>query len=131
MDDPNYAFSKQLEGTTVDEALQKVSAALAANGFGVLTKIDVRETLKKKLDVDFRPYVILGACNPKLAHKALEGESLIGLLLPCNVVVQESDGGALVSFADPKAMFDLVPDAPIEEVATEARRLLQNARDQL
>lgn len=131
MNDPDYAFSKQLEGTTVDDALQKVTAALAANGFGVLTKIDVRETLKKKLDVDFRPYVILGACNPTLAHRALEGESLIGLLLPCNVVVQESDGGALVSFADPKAMFDLVPDAPIEEVATEARRLLQNARDQL
>lgn len=131
MDDSNYAFSKKLEGATVDEALEKVSSALAANGFGVLTKIDVRETLKKKLDVDFRPYVILGACNPTLAHKALQGESLIGLLLPCNVVVQESDGGALVSFADPKAMFELVPDAPIEEVAAEARRLLQNARDQL
>ncbi|MBW2376707.1 MAG: DUF302 domain-containing protein, partial [Deltaproteobacteria bacterium] len=96
-----------------------------------LTKIDVKETLKKKIDVDFRPYVILGACNPKLAHKALQGESFIGLLLPCNVVVQESDGGALVSFADPKAMFELVPDAPIEEVATEARRLLLAARDQL
>jgi len=131
MSDPSYAFSKHLEGVSVDEALEKVAEALKANGFGVLTKIDVKETLKNKIDVDFRPYVILGACNPKLAHKALQGESFIGLLLPCNVVVQELDGGALVSFADPKAMFELVPDAPIEEVATEARRLLQNARDQL
>jgi len=131
MNDPSYAFSKQLDGVSMDDALEKVAEALKANGFGVLTKIDVKETLKKKIDIDFRPYVILGACNPKLAHKALQGEALIGLLLPCNVVVQESDGGTLVSFADPKAMFELVPDAPIEEVATEARRLLQNARDQL
>jgi uncharacterized protein (DUF302 family) len=116
---------------SVEEALDRVTDALKANGFGVLTKIDVKETLKKKIDVDFRPYVILGACNPKLAHKALQGEPYIGLLLPCNVVVQEVEGGTLVSFADPKAMFELVPDAPIEEVATEARRLLENARDQL
>jgi uncharacterized protein (DUF302 family) len=131
MNDPSYAFSKRLEGVSVEEALDKVADALKANGFGVLTKIDVKETLKKKIDVDFRPYVILGACNPKLAHKALQGEPYIGLLLPCNVVVQEVEGGTLVSFADPKAMFELVPDAPIEEVATEARRLLENARDQL
>jgi uncharacterized protein (DUF302 family) len=131
MKDPSYAFSKQLDGISVDDALDKVTEALKANGFGVLTKIDVKETLKKKLDVDFRPYVILGACNPKLAHKALKGDSSIGLLLPCNVVVQEADGGALVSFADPKAMFELAPDAPIEEVATEARKLLQSARDLL
>ena len=131
MTDPSYAFSKKLEGVSMEQALEKVTAALKENGFGVLTKIDVKETLKKKLDVDFRPYVILGACNPKLAHKALQGDPSIGLLLPCNVVVQESEGGALVSFADPKAMFELVEDAPIEGVAEEARRLLQNARDQL
>lgn len=131
MKDPAYAFSKRLEGVSVEDALDKVTEALKANGFGVLTKIDVRDTLKKKIDVDFRPYVILGACNPKLAHKALRGDPSIGLLLPCNVVVQEVEGGALVSFADPKAMFELAPDAPIEDVATEARRLLQNAKDQL
>jgi uncharacterized protein (DUF302 family) len=131
MSDPSYAFSKRLDGVSVEQALDKLADALKANGFGVLTKIDVQETLKKKIDVDFRPYVIIGACNPQLAYKALQGESFIGLLLPCNVVVQETDGGALVSFADPKAMFELVPDAPIEEVATEARRLLENARDQL
>ena len=71
MTDPSYAFSKKLEGVSVEQALEKVSAALKENGFGVLTKIDVKETLKKKLDVDFRPYVILGACNPKLAHKGV------------------------------------------------------------
>jgi uncharacterized protein (DUF302 family) len=131
MQDPSYAFSKTLEGVSVEEALDRVADALKANGFGVLTKIDVQETLKKKIDVDFRPYVILGACNPKLAHKALQGEPAIGLLLPCNVVVQETENGSLVSFADPKAMFELVPDAPIEDVATEARRLLENAKDQL
>lgn len=131
MSDPSYAFSKKLEGATVEDAIARVSEALKANGFGVLTKIDIRETLKKKIDVDFRPYVILGVCNPKLAHKALQGESAIGLLLPCNVVVQEDDGGALVSFADPKAMFELVPNAAIEDVATEARSLLQNAMKQL
>jgi uncharacterized protein (DUF302 family) len=131
MSDPSYAFSKKLDGVSVEEALDKLADALKANGFGVLTKIDVKETLKKKIDVDFRPYVIVGACNPTLAHKALQGDPSIGLLLPCNVVVQETDGGTLVSFADPKAMFELVPDAPIEDVATEARRLLQNAREQL
>ncbi len=131
MNEPSYAFSKQLDGVSVDEALERVAEALKANGFGVLTKIDVKETFKKKLDVDFRPYVILGACNPTLAHEALKGDPSIGLLLPCNVVVQETDRGALVSFADPKAMFELVPDAPIEDIATEARRLLQNAKDRL
>ncbi|MGD8317253.1 MAG: DUF302 domain-containing protein [Myxococcales bacterium] len=131
MTDPNYAFSKKLEGVSMEQALEKVTAALKENGFGVLTKIDVKETLKKKLDVDFRPYLILGACNPKLAHKALQGEPHIGLLLPCNVVIQESEGGALVSFADPKAMFELVEGAPIEGVAEEARSLLQKACDQL
>jgi uncharacterized protein (DUF302 family) len=131
MKDPSYAFSKKLDGVTMEEALDKVADALKANGFGVLTKIDVQDTLKKKIDVDFRPYVILGACNPKLAHKALQGEPAIGLLLPCNVVVQQAEGGTLVSFADPKAMFELASDAPIEEVAMEARRLLENAKNQL
>jgi uncharacterized protein (DUF302 family) len=131
MADPSYAFSKMLEGVSMADALDKVTEALKANGFGVLTTIDVQKTLKEKLDADFRPYVILGACNPKLAHKALRGEPHIGLLLPCNVVVQQSDDGTLVSFADPKAMFELAPDAPIEDVAAEARRLLEAARDQL
>ncbi|RLB37542.1 MAG: hypothetical protein DRH30_13035 [Deltaproteobacteria bacterium] len=127
----SYAFSKELDGVSVAEGVERVTEALKANGFGVLTKIDIKETLKKKIDVDFRPYVILGACNPKLAYQALQGEPDIGLLLPCNVIVQESGNGARVSFIDPKAMFELVPDASIEEVATEARRLLGAACDQL
>lgn len=130
-EDPSYAFSKKLEGVSMEEALRRVEDALQANGFGVLTKIDIQDTFKTKIDVDFRPYVILGACNPKLAHKAIEADPSIGLLLPCNIVIQEVEGGMRVSFADPKAMFELAPDASIEEVATEARRLLENAKDQL
>ena len=128
---PSYAFSRKLEGVSMDEALKRVEDALGANGFGVLTHINIQDTFKKKIDVDFRPYVILGACNPKLAHEALEADPSIGVLLPCNIVVQEVEGGTLVSFADPRAMFELVPDAAIEEVATEAHRLLENAKDQL
>lgn len=129
--EPSYAFSKKLDGVSMEEALKRVEDALGANGFGVLTKIDIQDTFKQKIEVDFRPYVILGACNPKLAHEALEAEPSIGVLLPCNIVVQEVEGGTLVSFADPRAMFELVPDAAIEEVATEAHRLLENAKDQL
>lgn len=131
MKDPNYAFSRKLEGISVEAGIDRVTEALKANGFGVLTKIDVQQTLKDKLGVDFRPYVILGACNPRLAHRALQGEPHIGLLLPCNVVVQDAEGAVLVSFADPASMFALAPDAPIEDVATEARKLLRAACDQL
>src|SRR5688572_9817535 len=100
-----YGFQRHLEHASVDEALKRVTAALNHEGFGILTHIDVKETLKKKLDVDFRRYLILGACNPSLAHKALNTDPQIGLLLPCNVVVQETmDGGVIVSIADPRAM---------------------------
>ena len=131
MQDPSYAFSKDLDGVSVDESVERVTEALKANGFGVLTTIDVKETLKKKIDVDFRPYVILGACNPQLAYRALQKEPLIGLMLPCNVIVQESGNGTRVSFVDPKAMFAVVPEASIEDVAAEARRLLQATCEQL
>ena len=125
-----YGFSTTFPGS-FDDAIVKVTEELSKEGFGVLTEINVKAVLKKKLDLDKRPYTILGACNPKLAYKALQGDSSMDLLLPCNVVVQETEGGTLVSFADPKAMFELVEDAPIEDVAAEARRLLQNAKDQL
>ena len=111
MAEADYSFSKKLDGISMDEGLAKVTDALREHGFGVLTKIDVQQTLEDKLGESFRPYVILGACNPKLAHRALQKEPSIGLLLPCNVVVQESGGGVLVSFADPEAMFKLAPDA--------------------
>jgi uncharacterized protein (DUF302 family) len=124
-----YGFERRLEQATVDQALERVTAALKQEGFGVLTQIDVQDTLKKKLGVDFRPYRILGACNPPLAHKALGADAQIGLLLPCNVVVQEAQGGgAIVSIADPRAMFRVVDNpalAPIvDEVDARLRRVI-------
>lgn len=121
-----YGFERHLTQATFDEALEKVAAALKREGFGVLTQIDVKETLKKKLDVDFRRYVILGACNPPLAHKALSAEPQIGLLLPCNVVVQEaSEGGVTVSIADPRAMFSLVNNPRLTPVVEDSDQRLR------
>lgn len=126
MKDFKYGFSKKLAGEDFDTTVDKVTGALKDEGFGVLTEIDVKGTLKKKLDLDFRRYVILGACNPPLAHKALEAEPNIGLLLPCNVVVQEIDGGGVeVSIADPKAMFTLVGNAEVVSVADEVEKRLR------
>lgn len=108
-------------------AVEKVVEALKIEGFGVLTRIDVKATLKEKLDVDFRPYVILGACNPPLAHRALLSDPLVGLLLPCNVTVEETAGGSLVSIINPEVMLGVEPlsmDEQIREVASEARTRL-------
>jgi uncharacterized protein (DUF302 family) len=116
-----YGFECSLERVSFDDAVARVTAALQAEGFGVLTEIDVAATLKKKLDISFRRYVILGACNPSLAHRALVAEPQIGLLLPCNVVVQEADGGkVLVSIADSKAMFTMVDNPAMAPIADEA-----------
>jgi len=121
-----YGFERHLPQTTFEGALERVTAALKQEGFGVLTQIDVKDTLRKKLDVDFRRYLILGACNPVLAHKALAAESQIGLLLPCNVVVQEtSDGGAIVSIADPRAMFSLVNNPRLVPIMEDADQRLR------
>lgn len=108
-------------------AVEKVVEALKIEGFGVLTRIDVKATLKEKLDADFRPYVILGACNPPLAHRALLSDPLVGLLLPCNVTVEETAGGSLVSIINPEVMLGVEPlsmDEQIREVASEARTRL-------
>jgi uncharacterized protein (DUF302 family) len=117
-----YGFIQQLPNTPFPEAVRRVTEALQGQGFGVLTEIDVRDTLARKLGVDFRHYVILGACNPQLAQRGLEAEPHLGLLLPCNVVVQERDGGgSTVSVLDPAVMARVVdnPDlAPMVEDAT-------------
>ena len=121
-----YGFVRHLDRTTFEGAIEMVGHALKQEGFGILTHIDVKDTLKKKLDVDFRRYIILGACNPVLAHKALAAESQIGLLLPCNVVVQEApDGGAIVSIADPRAMFSLVNNPNLIPVIEDADQRLR------
>jgi uncharacterized protein (DUF302 family) len=112
--------------TSFEETLEKVEAALAEQGFGVLTEIDVAATLKKKLDVEFRPYRILGACNPKFAYQALQGEDKIGTLLPCNVVVQQKAGGAVeVSAMNPLVAMEMIPNPEIHKVAEEVTRRLR------
>ncbi len=111
-----------------DEAVQRTVEALKTEGFGVLTTIDVKATLKKKLGVDFRQYQILGACNPPLAHRALQADARVGLLLPCNVVVEETENGARVSFLNPEAALtigELEANPELREVAAQAREKLQ------
>lgn len=110
-----------------EEAVERVTEALKEEGFGILTTIDVKDTLKKKLDVDFRKYVILGACNPPLAHRALTAEREVGLLLPCNVIVYEENGGSVVAIADPIAMLQIVQNPALDTVAQEARQRLERA----
>ena len=127
----SYYFSKELSAS-FDEAVEKVYAALAAEGFGVLTEIDVRATLKKKLDVDFRPYKILGACHPESAHRALRLEDKIGLMLPCNVIVQERAPGEVeVAAVDPVASMTAVDNAGLAEVAEGVRAKLEGVIDNL
>jgi uncharacterized protein (DUF302 family) len=115
-----------------DEALARVPEALKAEGFGVLTEIDVQATLKKKLDVDFRRYRILGACNPPFAHRALQHSLDVGMLMPCNVVVYETDDGkTVVSAVDPMQTMAAQGDAAIQPLAEEVRRKLQRAVESL
>jgi len=121
----SYYFSKTLD-LSFDEAINRVTDELKKEGFGVLTEIDVKATLKKKLDADFRDYRILGACNPPLAYKALQAEPHIGLMLPCNVVVQEGEnGGTIVSAIDPVASMQAVQNDSLGEVAEQVKVKLQ------
>lgn len=104
----NISFRVELK-EDYDRAVEKVTAALKEEGFGVLTEVNVKETLKKKIDADFRRYIIMGACNPPLAHKALSSEPLVGLLLPCNVTVEEAGEGSLVNIVNPIQMLSGFP----------------------
>jgi len=127
-----YGFHAHNVSGGFDEVIAKVTTALAEEGFGVLTDIDVQATMKKKLDLDRKPYRILGACNPSLAHQAISADADIGLLLPCNVVVREEEDGAItVAFMDPSAVLQLVQQPGVDELASVVKEKLLRVRDSL
>jgi len=119
-----YGFSKTVD-LSFEQTIEKVTEELKKEGFGVLTTIDVKDTLKKKIDVDFKKYTILGACNPPIAHKALQTEEEIGLLLPCNVIVYEKDDKTKVSMFDPMLMTNIVDNEKMGPIAKEVKEKLQ------
>ena len=122
----NYYFNKKIAGLEFDEGIERVTEELKKEGFGVLTEVDVKATFKKKLDIDFRKYKILGACNPPFAYKALEAELLIGTLLPCNVVIMEMDDEKVrVSAIDPMASMMAVENKELNAVAKQIRQKLE------
>lgn|SRR3972149_290842 len=119
-----YGFSKTVD-MSYEQTIEKVTAELKKEGFGVLTSIDVKETLKQKINVDFKKYTILGACNPPIAHKALQEEEELGLLLPCNVIVYEKDDKTRVSIFDPMVMTLIMENDQMKPIATEVQERLQ------
>ena len=128
----DYYFKTTLNDTTFDQAIEKVTEELKKEGFGVLTEIDIKATLKEKLDVDFYNYRILGACNPPFAYKALQAEDKIGTMLPCNVIVQERESGNIeVSAVDPIASMMAIENEALGEVAAQVRVKLKNVIEQL
>ena len=127
----NYYFNKIIKGT-FEEVIEKVTKELKEEGFGILTEIDVTATLKKKLDIDFKKYRILGACNPPYAHKALQAEDKIGTMLPCNVIVQEIEEGVIeVAAVNPMASMQAVENEKLNEVAKEITAMLENVIEKI
>ena|SRR5689334_18918890 len=127
----SYYFAQTLQ-SSFDDAVNKTTAALKEEGFGIITEIDVKETLKRKLDVDFRRYKILGACNPKLAHEALKVEDKVGTMLPCNVIVQELDSDQVeVAAIDPVASMQAIENRELEKKASVVRQKLQRVIEKL
>lgn len=125
-------YKAKIVDLSFNEAIQKATDELKKVGFGVLTEIDVKETLKKKIDVDFRNYKILGACNPKFAHKALTAEDKIGVLLPCNVIVQETEDGKVeVAIMNPAEAMSVVGNEELNPIATEVNKLLETALENI
>ena len=123
----SYYFNKVLKSKSFDEAIAQVTAELKKEGFGVLTEIDIKKTLKNKIDVDFKNYIILGACNPHFAYKALQSEDKIGILLPCNVIVEEHENGEIeVSAVDPIASMGTVENENLGNLASEVQQKLIN-----
>ena len=126
-----YYFSNTIN-TSFDDAVSRVTEELIKEGFGILTEIDVQSTLKKKLDVEFRKYVILGACNPPFAYKALQAEDMIGTMLPCNVVVQDLGNGKIeIAAIDPAASMQAVENDELAEIANNIREKLKSVIDNL
>ena len=127
----SYYFSK-IVSSDFDTAIEKVTAALKEEGFGILTEIDIKATFKKKLDVDFRPYKILGACNAPFAYKALQSEEKIGTMLPCNVIVRETENGQIeVAAVDPIASMQAIENEALGEIAGTVRERLKKVVDSL
>ena len=126
MSDIPYGYTRKLGKMSIDDAHERVTRALKTEGFGVLTEIDVKATLKKRIDVDFRDYKILGACNPKLAYGALQTDASVGLFLPCNVILYADDDGTITaSIGKPTAMFAAVENPDVKAVATEVDAMIE------
>ena len=125
----SYTYDRILKDVGIDKAELRIRDALSKNGFGILTEIDVKATMKKKIDVDMEPYRILGACSPKMAHKAIGIEPRVGAMLPCNVILREVDGGTEISAIDPVASMQAIDNDQLHKVAGEVRDMMRAAVD--
>ena len=125
----SYTYDRILKDVDIDEAEMRIRDALAENGFGVLTEIDVKATMKTKINEDMEPYRILGACNPKMAHKAIGIEPRVGAMLPCNVILRKVDGGIEISAIDPVASMQAIDNDRLHKVANDVRGMMRSAVD--